>query len=32
MDVVKELTKVGKDLGLEGEALNTFVSEQQVIL
>ena len=32
MDVVKELTKVGKDLGLEGEALNAFVSEQQVIL
>ena len=32
MATLERLTKQGKDLGYEGEALNTFVKEQQVIL
>ena len=32
MDVIKKLTKQGKDLGYEGETLQTFVKEQQIEL
>ena len=32
MDVIERLTKQGKDLGYEGEALQTFVKEQQIEL
>ena len=31
MDVIERLTKQGKDLGYEGETLQTFVKEQQII-
>ena len=30
MDVIERLTKQGKDLGYEGETLQTFVKEQQI--
>ena len=32
MDVIERLTKQGKDLGYEGETLQTFVKEQQIEL
>ena len=32
MDVIERLTKQGKDLGYEGEILQTFVKEQQIEL
>ena len=32
MDVIESLTKQGKDLGYEGETLQTFVKEQQIEL
>ena len=32
MDVIERLTKQGKDLGYEGETLQTFVNEQQIEL
>ena len=32
MDVIEWLTKQGKDLGYEGETLQTFVKEQQIEL
>ena len=32
MDVIERLPKQGKDLGYEGEALQTFVKEQQIEL
>ena len=32
MDVIERLTKQGKDLGYEGETLQTFVEEQQIEL
>ena len=32
MDVIERLTKQGKDLGYEGETLQTFVQEQQIEL
>ena len=32
MDVLERLTKQGKDLGYEGETLQTFVKEQQIEL
>ena len=32
MDVIERLTKQGKDLGNEGETLQTFVKEQQIEL
>ena len=32
MDVIERLTKQGKDLGYEGETLQTFVMEQQIEL
>ena len=32
MDVIERLTKQGKDLGFEGETLQTFVKEQQIEL
>ena len=32
MDVIERLTKQGKDLGYEGEKLQTFVKEQQIEL
>ena len=32
MDVIERLTKQGKDLGYEGETLQTFVKEQQIDL
>ena len=32
MDVIEILTKQGKELGYEGEALQTFVKEQQIVL
>ena len=32
MDVIERLTKKGKDLGYEGETLQTFVKEQQIEL
>ena len=32
MDVIERLTKEGKDLGYEGETLQTFVKEQQIEL
>ena len=32
MDVIERLTKQGKDLGYEGETLQTFVKEQQIKL
>ena len=31
MDVILRLTKQGKDLGYEGETLQTFVKEQQIV-
>ena len=32
MDIIERLTKQGKDLGYEGETLQTFVKEQQIEL
>ena len=32
MDVIERLTKQGKELGYEGETLQTFVKEQQIQL
>ena len=32
MDVIERLTKQGKELGYEGETLQTFVKEQQIEL
>ena len=32
MDVIERSTKLGKDLGYEGETLQTFVKEQQIEL
>ena len=32
MDVIERLTKQGKDLGYEGETLQTFVKKQQLEL
>ena len=32
MDVIERLTKQGKDLGYEGDTLQTFVKEQQIEL
>ena len=32
MDVINQLTKLGNELGYEGEALKAFITEQQIIL